>query len=249
MESSSGVPLDEFLRREPCFLKDWLRRFGERFLEHRPRSLLDADDLLQDVATRLLADPNVRRGGFGEGLGAFLAYLRRTATSCAISAERRELGRVRCGNCRHYGVFSGRCLKQGHPWTHRESTATQDPRDLVPACRAFEVRRTPAEITPESEAGLRARPEYGGDPEVAEQVLSGLVALAEEHPRAALVLRARLLEGRTYETLAHLGASVRTLKRDYALGLQFLRKRLAVFAEGQMAQSDDDGRYEEVEPD
>lgn len=249
VEAASGVPLDEFLRRDPCFLKDWLRRFGERFLEHRPRSLLDPDDLVQDVATRLLGDPNVRAGGFGEGLGAFLAYLRRTATSCAISAERRELGRIRCGNCKHYGVFSGRCLKQGHDWMHREVTATQDPRALSPACKAFEVRRTPAEITPESEVFLRAKPENDGDPEVAEQVIAGLIALAEEHPRAALVVRARLLEGRTYEALAHLGASVRTLKRDYALGLAYLRKRLAIFAEGQLAPSDDDGRYEEHVPD
>jgi DNA-directed RNA polymerase specialized sigma24 family protein len=249
VEAASGVPLDEFLRREPCFLKDWLRRFGARFLEHRPRSLLDPDDLVQDVATRLLGDPNVRAGGFGEGLGAFLAYLRRTATSCAISAERRELGRIRCGNCKHYGVFSGRCLEQGHAWTHRELAATQDPRALEPACRSFAIRRAPAELTAESEASLRARTEPNCDPEIAEQVIAGLVALAELHPRAALVVRARLLEGRTYETLAHLGASVRTLKRDYAFGLAFLRKRLAVFAEGQMAPSDDDGRYEEHGPD
>jgi DNA-directed RNA polymerase specialized sigma24 family protein len=248
VEAASGVPLDEFLRREPCYLKDWLRRFGQRFLDYRPRSLLDADDLVQEVATKLLADPNVRRGGFGQGLGAFLAYLRRTATSCTVSAGRRELGRMRCGNCRHYAVFSGKCLRANHEWTHREVTATQDPRALAPPCRGFEVRRMPAELTKEGEAILAATPPKEDDPEVASEVLAGLVALAEEHPRAALVVRARLLEGKSYDQLSHIGASTRTLKRDYAFGLAYLRKRLASFGEGLMAPEPGESRYEEGEP-
>lgn len=236
VELRGKVPLDGFLGRDPCFLKDQLRRFVERYLAHRPRSLFDPDDLVQEVGTRLLADPIVRKGGFALGLHAFLAYLRQTAVRCAISAERRERGRVRCGNCKHYASYSGVCLCPGIAWTHKEMESTQDPRALDPACREFSAKRAPVPLLPENEQATSGE-RFGEDREsdISEAVQQALIALAEVHPRAALVVRARLLDGKTYEGLTQVSASVRTMKRDFALGVAFLRKRLAVFQQQKMA--------------
>ncbi len=249
VDQASRVPLDDFLRQEPCYLKDWLRRFAVRFLAQRPRSLLEPEDLTQEVVARLLKDPKVRSGGFAEGIAPFLGYLKSTAVRCAITAERRELGRVRCGNCKQFAAFSGRCLRPDHEWTHREVAATQDPRALDPACRGFELRRTPTELPHESAIGPSADATMAMEPEFANAVLDALVALATENPRAALVVRARLIEGKTYEQLSGLGPSVRTMKRDFALGLTFLRKRLSQFAQGPLAPSSGSGRYEEGDDD
>lgn len=233
--------LDGFLGREPCYLKDWLRAFVERYQLHRPRSSLAPDDLMQDVATRLLSDPNVRRGGFGFGLPAFLAYLRQTAVRCAISGERREHGRIRCGNCSHYTPYSGRCINDREPHARKEIPATQDPRQLSPPCRGFELKRHTRELLPETEPSLDSSLD-APDPEFVGRVLDALAALAEEHPRAALVVRARLFDAKTYDQLAHIGASVRTMKRDYAFGLSFLRERLSGFVDPDLAPLDESSR-------
>lgn len=242
---SPAIPLDGFLGRSACFLKEHLAEFSRRYLAHRPRSLIDPDDLVNDVSHQLLADDVIRSGGFGRGLRPFLAYLRRTAVRCAISAERRELGRIRCGNCRHFAPYSGLCLKLGHPWTHRRLDAVSDPRSLDPACQSFLLRREPAALGEEWEmaASMCAAPDAASlDGEVAGMVHQALLELAEQHPRAALVVRARLIEHRTYENLAGLGPSVRTMKRDYAFGIGFLRKRLASLAPEAMAPDAEPGR-------
>ena len=244
VESRIGTALDGFLARQPCFLKDWLRRFVERYLQHRPRSASSAEDLLQEVATRLLADPEIRKGGFGFGLPAFLSYLRQTAIRCAISNERREVGRIRCGNCSHYTPYSGRCVNDREPHARETIPATQDPRNLDPACRGFEIKRGTRELLPEFEPADPSHAKGVPEPEFVERVLDALTELATEHPRAALVVRARLFEGKTYERLSHLGASVRTMKRDYAYGLSFLRERLVGFVDPDLAPSDEAGRSE-----
>lgn len=231
VEEGSGVPLDAFLGRETCYLKERLARFAERYLAHRPRSLLDGDDLAQEVFQRLLADVHARGGGFGRGLGAFLAYLRQTATRCAISAERRERGRVRCGNCRHYAPYSGLCLKEGHAWTHRSLDPSRDPRGLEPACREFVPRRDPVTLAQVPESRTSEGERFGDDREgeITDAVHQALVQLAVAHPRAALVVRARLIDGRTYDELAEVGASVRTMKRDFQYGVDFLKRKLHSF--------------------
>lgn len=243
-----AAALDGFLGRSSCFLKEHLAEFSRRYLAHRPRSLIDPDDLVNDVSHQLLADEEIRSGGFGRGLRPFLAYLRRTAVRCAISAERRELGRIRCGNCRHFAPYSGLCLKLGHPWTHRRLDAVTDPRTLDPACQSFLLRREPAALGEEWEmaASMCATPDAASlDGEIASMVHQALLELAEQHPRAALVVRARLIDHRTYEMLAGFGPSVRTMKRDYAFGIAFLRKRLASLAPEAMAPGLDLGRSEE----
>jgi DNA-directed RNA polymerase specialized sigma24 family protein len=242
---TSAVPLDGFLGRSECFLKEHLAEFSRRYLAHRPRSLIDPDDLVNDVSHQLLADESIRSGGFGRGLRPFLAYLRQTAVRCAISAERRELGRMRCGNCRHFAPYSGLCLKLGHPWTHTRLDAVTDPRALEPACQSFTLRREPTALGEEWEmsAAMSATPDVASlDGEVAAMVHQSLLELAERHPRAALIVRARLIEQRTYETLAGLGPSIRTMKRDYALGIAFLRRKLASLAPEDMAPDAELGR-------
>lgn len=243
-----ATPLDGFLGRTECFLKEHLAEFSRRYLAHRPRSLIDPDDLVNDVSHQLLADAEIRSGGFGRGLRPFLAYLRRTAVRCAISAERRELGRIRCGNCRHFAPYSGLCLKLGHPWTHSRLDAVTDPRSLEPACQSFTLRREPAALGEEWEmaASMAAMPDAASlDGEIAALVHQSLLELAERHPRAALIVRARLIEHRTYDMLAGLGPSVRTMKRDYAFGINFLRKRLASLAPEDVARDLDLGRSDE----
>lgn len=233
-EAAAGeeVELDAFVAREPCYLKDHLRRFATRYLSHRPRSLLDGDDLVHEVLSRLLGDEGIRKGGFGRGLGAFLAYLRQTAVRAAITAERRERGRVRCGNCKNYGAWSGICLKDDHPWTHKELAAAGDPRKLDPPCRDFVARREPRALGEDADhlgavTGGRFCDDRTSD--VVEAVHKALIKLAEAHPRAAVVVRARLLDGRTYEELSEVPASVRTMKRDFAYGVEFLRGHLGAF--------------------
>jgi DNA-directed RNA polymerase specialized sigma24 family protein len=225
------VPLDAFMGRVPCFIKDWLRRFAERFLAQRPRTLLEPDDLLNDTFARLLADTATRRGGFAPNLGAFLGYLRSTAARCAIEAERKERGRMRCGNCRHFAPWTSRCLRHGHAHTHREMRAVQDPRALLPPCQAFEGKRGVLEIDAGIDASLKAAAESDpADSELLSRLLTCLEELAAREPRVALVLRARLVEGRSYEQMKSLGISIRTMKRDYAHGLDLLRARLTEFA-------------------
>ncbi len=237
VEEGADVRLDEFLGRDPCFLKEQLARFATRYLAHRPRSLFDPDDLAQEVWSRLLSDRDVRSGGFGRGLAAFLAYLRQTAIRCAISAERRERGRVRCGNCKNFGSYSGICLKTAHTWTHRRVDSSQDPRGLEPPCREFVPRRDPQGLAPVADAASPGPERFAEDraSDVAEAVHQALVQLAESHPRAALVVRARLLDGKTYDDLHGIGASVRTMKRDFAHGVAFLRRKLAAFDAETMA--------------
>lgn len=248
VEPGAEVALDRFLARVPCFLKDHLRQFATRYLAHRPRSLLDAEDLVQEVVTRLLADPTLRHGGFGRGLPAFLGYLRQMAVRCAISAERSQRGRIRCGNCRNFASYSARCLAEGHTWTHRELPAAQDPRALEPPCREFQARREPVGQGVDAGEIAVAAPNVDVDRnEVMQAVTDALVLLATVHPRAALVVRARLLDGRTYEELTHVPASVRTMKRDFAFGMEFLRQRLASFGKETVARPDEMGRFRAVE--
>ena len=249
VEPGSTTPLDGFLAREPCVLKDHLRRFASRYLAHRPRSLLDPDDLTQEVSSRLLADDSLRRGGFGRGLAAFLGYLRQAAVRCAISAERSQRGRIRCGNCRHFAPYSGICLKERHAWTHRDVAASQDPRRLDPACGQFVARR--------DAVGAGADPIHAQAPtedhaaveeaEFVAAVDAALVRLAELQPRAALVVRARLLEGRSYDDLTDVPASLRTMKRDYAFGMAFLRRRLSAFEPENVAQTEESVRSRRME--
>lgn len=229
--TGEGIQLDAFVAREPCYLKEHLRRFATRYLSHRPRSLLDGDDLVHEVVARLLGDEGLRKGGFGRGLGAFLAYLRQTAVRAAITAERRERGRVRCGNCKHFGAWSGICLKDDHAWTHKELPAAGDPRKLAPPCREFVARREPKPLSedPDQLGAVGGRFCDDRQSDVVEAVHKALIRLAEAHPRAAIVVRARLLDGRTYEDLSEVPASVRTMKRDYAFGVQFLRGQLLEF--------------------
>lgn len=249
VESGARVALDAFLARDGCFLKSELEQFARRYLAHRPRSLLDSDDLAQEVASRLLADENVRRGGFALGLAGFLGYLRQVAVRAAITAERSERGRVRCGNCKHFAPYSTRCLKLDHAWTHRAMDSSQDPRRLAPPCRDFNARRDPQPLTLDSDSGVHVAGRIDGasvtdsveQPELLEALHRALIELAGSHPRAALVVRARLLDGRTYEQLAGIGCSIRTMKRDFALGIAFLRKRLAVFAALELAPDGESG--------
>ena len=231
VEAGAEVALDAFLERQQCFLKDHLLRFATAYLAHRPRSLLEPEDLVQEVFGRLLRDPALRRGGFGRGLGAFLAYLRTTAARSAISGERRERGRIRCGNCKHLAPYSGLCLKPGHEYTHVRQELSQDPRALEPACREFLARREQRSL----ESWTEPARDLGDDPSVAstteliDAVHQALLALAEAHPRAALVVRGRLLDGKTYDALSQVGASVRTMKRDFAFGMEYLRRKLGRF--------------------
>lgn len=230
------MPLDAFLARQPCYLKEHLDRFVRRYLSQRPRSILDPEDLGQEVCSRLLNDENVRAGGFGRGLGAFLAYLRQTAVRSAISQERHDRGRIRCGNCRSYAPWTLVCLQEGHPWTHVRMETAQDPRRLDPPCRDYVPRRDPLSLGPEVEQGVVASERFVEDRagEIGDAVHEALVELAESHPRAALVVRGRLLDGKTYEALVGAGevdASVRTMKRDFALGVAFLRRKLVAFSE------------------
>ncbi len=230
------MPLDAFLAREPCYLKEQLDRFVRRYLAQRPRSILEPEDLAQEVCARLLNDETVRAGGFGRGLGAFLAYLRQTAVRSAISQERHDRGRIRCGNCRSFAPWSGVCLQEGHAWTHRAIESAQDPRRLEPPCREYGPRREPRALAPEIEAGAATGERFVEDREgdVGSAVHEALVELAASHPRAALVVRGRLIDGKTYEAMVGEGeveASVRTMKRDFALGVAFLRRKLAAFSE------------------
>ena len=236
VEEGSAVALDAFLAREPCYLKEHLDRFVRRYLSQRPRSILAPEDLAQEVCVRLLHDDTIRAGGFARGLGGFLAYLRQTAVRSAISVERHERGRIRCGNCRHYAPWSGVCLQEGHVWTHRDVPTSQDPRRLEPPCREYVPRRDPRALGPEVEPAAAASDRFSEDREgeLGDAVHEALVELAETHPRAALVVRGRLLDGKTYEALASsrgVAASVRTMKRDFALGVAFLRRKLAAFSE------------------
>ncbi len=235
VEAGADVTLDQFLAREPCFLKEELRSFAARFLSHRPRSLADPDDLVQEVSARLLADPQLRQGGFGRGLRPFLGYLRRTLVRVAVTAERSERGRMRCGNCRHYGPWSGRCLNLAHEHARAELPATQEPRHLDPPCRAFVLRRAGRALTPLEEENAAAPETPAPDSEILARIHRALVELAEIHPRAALVVRARLVEQRTYDDLSEVAASVRTMKRDFAFGLAFLKRRLKSLAPESLA--------------
>ena len=236
VEEGSAVALDSFLARVPCYLKEHLDRFVQRYLSQRPRSILAPEDLAQEVCVRLLHDDTIRAGGFARGLGGFLAYLRQTAVRSAISVERHERGRIRCGNCRHFAPWSGVCLQKGHAWTHRPVPTSQDPRHLEPPCREYVARRDPRPLGPGVEPAVAGGERLAGDRdgELGTAVHEALVELAESNPRAALVVRARLLDGKTYETLAaaeEVDASIRTMKRDFALGVAFLRRNLAAFSE------------------
>ncbi len=242
VEAGGGVALDAFLAREPCFLKDSLRTFASRLLAHRPRSLVEPDDLVQEVCARLLSDPNVRRGGFGRGLLPFLGYLRRTAVRVTVTAERSERGRVRCGNCRHFGPWSGRCLNLTHAHARAELPATQEPKHLDPPCREFTLRRAGRALTPLEEQNAAAPEPRVAESDVAQWIQRALEELAEVHPRAALVVRARLVEGRTYDALAEVAASVRTMKRDFAFGVAFLKRRLQGLAPESLAPQRNDVR-------
>jgi len=237
-EQDTSVPLDAFLERDPCYLKQELKRFCQRYLSHRPRVPRDADDLFGDTIACLLSEARVRAGGFAYNLRSFMGYVRRVAVRCAITAERRESGRLRCGNCLHYGAWSGKCLASGHAWTHCDVGIEQDPRKLEPPCRQFSTRKGGRALTDELLAVAS-----GGDEEwqdrldVIDAVHSALRELAQSHPRAALVIRALFLEGKRYEDLGHLGMSTRTLKRDRALALEILQRRLRPFFEEKVAQT------------
>jgi RNA polymerase sigma factor (sigma-70 family) len=195
--------------------------FARRYLVHRPQHSMEAEDLVQEATLRLLRTSDAAPEQ--PGLRPFLAYLQRTIFHCAVSAERQLLGRMRCGNCKHYGLFSRQCLASQHSWTAKGLAADQDPRQLDPPCDRFITARSPREIESAPEP---KQPEPRENP-AAEQLYRALVELAAVQPRAALVLRARLLDGRPYADLEELGASTRTLKRDYRTGLEFLRRRLA----------------------
>lgn len=225
VDGDDGTPLDGFLAREPCYLKERLREFSRRFLAHRPRSLLEPDDVAQDVFLRLLSGARPVSAVVAPSVAGFLAFQRQIAISVAISAERRERGRVRCGNCAHFAPYSEICLRSGHPWTHVRLKTSQDPRRLEPPCRSFVALRDPQRLDERTESGMAIASD-----EVATEIEAfheALVSLASSNPRAALVVRARLVEGRTYEDLARPGLSVRTMKRDFAAGLAFLRTQLA----------------------
>ena len=224
VDAGAGTPLDGFLAREPCYLKERLREFSRRFLAHRPRSLLEPDDVAQDVYLRLLSGARPASADVAPSLAGFLAFQRQIAISVAISAERRERGRVRCGNCVHFAPYSEICLQSGHPWTHVRLKTSQDPRRLEPPCRSFVALRDPKRLDERTDLGTAIASD-----EVAIEIEAfheALVSLAASNPRAALVVRARLVEGRTYEELARPGLSVRTMKRDFAAGIAFLRTRL-----------------------
>jgi RNA polymerase sigma factor (sigma-70 family) len=242
------VPLDAFLAREPCFLKQDLRRFCDRYVLQRPRLPRDAGDLLNDTVARLLTDSRVRAGGFARNLRSFLAYVRQVAIRCAITAERHERGRLRCGNCIHYGAYSGVCLAAGQPWTHKAVGVEQDPRKLDPACRSFQTRKDDKALTDEILVRAAAAPDAARErTEIDEAVHAALRELAEQHPRAALVIRALFLDGKRYEDLGALGFSVRTLKRDRALALEILRHKLRPFFAESVSRRVIAGRFGEQE--
>jgi RNA polymerase sigma factor (sigma-70 family) len=248
VEDGAQVPLDAFLAREPCFLKQDLRRFCERYVSQRPRLLHDAGDLAHETITRLLTDARIRAGGFAKNLHSFLGYLRQVAVRCAITAERHERGRLRCGNCIHFGAWSGVCLAAGHFWTHRAVDIEQDPRRLSPECRSFETRKDDRAMTEEILIRASADPDPARErAEACEAVHAALRELAVQHPRAALVLRALFLDGKRYEDLAGLGYSVRTLKRDRALGLEILRHKLRPFFAESVSRRVVAGRFREQE--
>lgn len=226
VERDGAAPLDAFLARDACYLKDRLRGFARQYLRHRPRMAIDAEDLMQEVSVRLLSDEERRSGGLAQGLAPFLGYLRRMVLSCAVSFERRERGRVRCGNCGHFAPYSSICLAPGHHWTHERVARGQDPRALAPACDRFTSLRIARDFdldaAPAREDELRRE-----DADTA-GFHDALVQLAATNPRAALVVRARLLDGRSYRDLEAPGLSVRTLKRDFAAGLRFLQERMSI---------------------
>jgi DNA-directed RNA polymerase specialized sigma24 family protein len=226
VEPDGGAPLDAFLERHHCYIKQRLTGFAARILRHRPTTLLEPDDLVHDVVTRLLQNPSRREGDVARGLASFLSYLRTATTHAAINRDRSERGRMRCGNCTHYAPWSGRCLHPANPWTGRQLPPASDPRLLDPTCASYGSRKDTTSTEPEVLAATVAQAQDGPDSGELEEVQEALYALAQVMPRAALVVRARLLEGRSYKQLVALGPSLRTLKRDYAAGMAWLRSKL-----------------------
>jgi len=137
-----------------------------------------------------------------------VGYLVTAVRTARVDRRRRDLGRPRCGICRHYGWISRRCLERDAPYAEELPPGTE-PGRLSPPCTAFRSVHAHAPVEP---AAVRARDE----PDPSERVARALAVLERTDPVDAALLVRHHLDG----------VSLRTLAREAGTDRRHLARRL-----------------------
>jgi len=218
-----------------CRPREFLYRFLSRSLTNRFRG--DLEDVVQETLLDLTSrPPNAFPRSDLIGIQRLLAG---RAVRIAVDLQRKQEGRIRCGNCVHHRFSADRarvCAHPDpqHPWTGREVQASVDPRTFDPPCDRYVTRRervTAAKGTQDPLDVLSdptARPEaLLTERERTELLASCLAVVQRANPRAHFVLLMAYFNNETNEKIAQaLSATVRTVTRYKEKGLHLLRAEL-----------------------